>query len=40
MQLPEERIVNVLIGGSFGLMAVALTEIGWQRIMRKARAPG
>ncbi|SFN68133.1 Fusaric acid resistance protein-like [Bradyrhizobium sp. Rc3b] len=37
--IAEERIVNVLIGGSFGLIAVALTEIVWLRIMRKARSP-
>ncbi|QOG18701.1 MULTISPECIES: FUSC family protein [Bradyrhizobium] len=34
--IAEERIVNVLIGGTFGLIAVALTEIVWLRMMRKA----
>nr|WP_157327432.1 FUSC family protein [Bradyrhizobium cajani] len=38
--IAEERIVNVLIGGTFGLVAVALTEVAWQRVMRKARPPG
>lgn len=33
--IAEERIVNVLIGGTFGLIAVALTEIVW-----KTRSPG
>lgn len=34
--IAEERIVNVLIGGTFGLIAVAVTEIVWLRMMRKA----
>ena len=38
--IAEERIVNVLIGGTFGLIAVALTEIIWLRIMRKVRSSG
>jgi hypothetical protein len=38
--IAEERIVNVLIGGTFGLIAVALTEIVWLRVNRKARSPG
>ncbi|MGY8635272.1 FUSC family protein [Bradyrhizobium sp. 14AA] len=38
--IAEERIVNVLIGGTFGLIAVALTEIVWLRLMRKGRPPG
>jgi uncharacterized membrane protein YccC len=38
--IAEERIVNVLIGGTFGLIAVALTEIVWLRVMRKTRSPG
>ena len=38
--IAEERIVNVLIGGTFGLIAVALTEIVWLRVMRKSRSPG
>ena len=38
--IAEERIVNVLIGGTFGLIAVALTEIVWLRIVRKDRLSG
>lgn len=38
--IAEERVANVLIGGTFGLVAVALTEIVWLRIMRKAQPPG
>jgi len=38
--IAEERIVNVLIGGTFGLIAVALNEIVWLRVMRKTRSPG
>jgi len=38
--IAEERIANVLIGGTFGLIAVALTEIVWQRVMRKVRSSG
>ncbi|MCP3388123.1 FUSC family protein [Bradyrhizobium sp. CCGB12] len=38
--IAEERITNVLIGGTFGLVAVALTETVWLRVMRKARPPG
>lgn len=38
--IAEERIVNVLIGGTFGLIAVALTEIVWLRLIRKVRSPG
>ncbi|WP_441237628.1 FUSC family protein [Bradyrhizobium sp. 930_D9_N1_4] len=38
--IAEERIVNVLIGGTFGLIAVALTEIVWLRVMRNARPSG
>ena len=30
--IAEERIANVLIGGAFGLVAVALAEIVWQRL--------
>lgn len=33
--IAEERIINVLIGGAFGLSAVALTEIVWRNRMRK-----
>lgn len=38
--IAEERIVNVLIGGTFGLVAVSLTEILWQRLTHKAQSPG
>ncbi|WP_035666273.1 FUSC family protein [Bradyrhizobium huanghuaihaiense] len=38
--IAEERIVNVLIGGTFGLIAVALTEIVWLRVVRKVRPSG
>ncbi|UWU90872.1 FUSC family protein [Bradyrhizobium sp. CB1015] len=38
--IAEERIVNVLIGGTFGLIAVALTGIVWPRLIRKARTSG
>ena len=38
--IAEERVVNVLIGGAFGLVAVALTESVWLRVLRKARSPG
>ncbi|RXT36566.1 FUSC family protein [Bradyrhizobium betae] len=38
--IAEERIVNVLIGGTFGLIAVALTEIVWLRVLRRPRSPG
>jgi hypothetical protein len=38
--IAEERIVNVLIGGTFGLIAVALTEIVWLRVVRKDRLSG
>jgi len=34
----EERVANVLIGGVFGLLAVALTDRVWQRVAR--REPG
>lgn len=37
--IAEERIANVLIGGTFGLVAVALTEIVWLRVIRKAPPP-
>jgi hypothetical protein len=30
----------VLIGGTFGLIAVALTEIVWLRVVRKDRLSG
>ncbi|MCK1386685.1 FUSC family protein [Bradyrhizobium sp. 21] len=38
--IAEQRIVNVLIGGTFGLVAVALTETVWRRVMQRARSPG
>ena len=37
--IAEERVANVITGGAFGLIAVALTEIVWQRVMRKATTP-
>jgi hypothetical protein len=33
--IAEERVANVIVGGAFGLIAVALTGIVWQRVMRK-----
>lgn len=38
--IAEERVANVMIGGAFGLIAVALTDIVWQRWGRKAPASG
>jgi hypothetical protein len=38
--IAEERIVNVLIGGTFGLIAVGLTEIVRLRAVRKVRSSG
>lgn len=38
--IAEERVANVITGGAFGLIAVALTEIVWLRVLRKARSPG
>ena len=35
--IAEERVANVITGGLFGLIAVALTEFVWRRITRKAR---
>ena len=37
--IAEERVANVITGGAFGLIAVALTEIVWQRVMRRATTP-
>ncbi|KJC34065.1 hypothetical protein UB31_38190 [Bradyrhizobium sp. LTSP849] len=37
--IAEERVANVITGGAFGLIAVALTEIVWQRVTRKAGGP-
>ena len=34
--IAEERVANVIIGGVFGLIAVALTELVWRRITAKA----
>lgn len=34
--IAEERVANVIIGGVFGLIAVALTELLWRRIAGKA----
>jgi hypothetical protein len=36
----EERIVNVLIGGAFGLIAVAMTELVWRNVLRKDELSG
>ncbi|WP_426614569.1 FUSC family protein [Bradyrhizobium sp. McL0616] len=36
--IAEERVANVITGGAFGLIAVALTEIVWLRL-RKATGP-
>ncbi|WP_245328946.1 FUSC family protein [Bradyrhizobium centrolobii] len=36
--IAEERVANVITGGAFGLIAVALTEIVWLRVVRKARS--
>jgi len=33
--IAEERVANVIIGGVFGLVAVALTDIVWQRAVRR-----
>ncbi|WGD54745.1 FUSC family protein [Bradyrhizobium sp. CB1650] len=38
--IAEERVANVITGGAFGLIAVALTEIIWLRVVRKARSRG
>jgi hypothetical protein len=35
--IAEERVANVITGGSFGLIAVALTEIVWRRVTRNKR---
>jgi hypothetical protein len=34
--IAEERVANVIAGGAFGLLAVALTDIVWRRAIRKA----
>ncbi|QPF93652.1 FUSC family protein [Bradyrhizobium commune] len=36
--IAEERVANVITGGAFGLIAVALTDIVWQRMIRKDRS--
>jgi len=36
--IAEERVANVIIGGVFGIIAVALTEMVWRRVARKADA--
>lgn len=33
--IAEERVANVIIGGVFGLIAVALTELVWRRVTGK-----
>ncbi|MDH6260361.1 FUSC family protein [Bradyrhizobium sp. BR13661] len=35
--IAEERVANVIIGGVFGLAAVALTDIVWKRVARPSR---
>ena len=35
--IAEERVANVITGGAFGLIAVALTEIVWRRVTRNKR---
>ncbi|MCP3476871.1 FUSC family protein [Bradyrhizobium sp. CCGUVB1N3] len=37
--IAEERVVNVITGGTFGLIAVGLTEIVWRRVMHKGSGP-
>jgi uncharacterized membrane protein YccC len=37
--IAEERVANVIIGGVFGIIAVALTELVWRRVARKAEGP-
>ncbi len=32
--IAEERVINVLIGGAFGLLAVVITEAAWRRYAR------
>ncbi len=34
--IAEERVTNVIAGGAFGLIAVALMEFVWRRVARKA----
>ena len=36
--IAAERVANVIIGGVFGIVAVALTELVWKRVARKADA--
>jgi len=35
----EERVVNVITDGTFGLIAVGLTEIVWRRLMQSGGGP-
>jgi hypothetical protein len=37
--IAEERVANVIIGGAFGLIAVVLTDIVWQRVVRRGGSP-
>jgi len=37
--IAEERVANVVIGGVFGLVAVALTDIVWRRVVRRGGSP-
>ena len=38
--IAEERVANVLVGGAFGIISVALTEIVARRLARRADAGG
>ncbi|TPQ41898.1 FUSC family protein [Bradyrhizobium guangdongense] len=38
--IAEERVANVLMGGAFGLIAVALTDALWRRLAQKADPAG
>lgn len=38
--IAEERVANVLVGGAFGIISVALTEIVARRLARRADAEG
>ena len=39
MAIAEERVANVIIGGVFGIIAVAVTELVWRRVASKVGAP-
>lgn len=36
--IPEERVINVLVGGTFGIIAVALTELAGRFLSQKSSA--